>query len=73
MARTGKKIMYISTTDPDEIDDITRFLKVKNKGLRYNISFSHNSGLELTFYGPDDKIKLLEYELQQFLSSREEE
>ncbi len=73
MARTGKKVIYIDVDATWEIEEVSQFLKHRNKGLRYHIKYEHDSGLEITLFGPDDKIKMVEYALLQHLDSTKDQ
>ena len=73
MARKGKKNIVISDISPDEIDTISSYLKIKHKGLHYDIKYSHDAGLVLTLYGPSDLIKLVEHNIFELLSLQDEQ
>ncbi len=67
MARKGTKVVVIDVSDPSDIEQISEFIKRKNKGLRYDFSYAHDAGLQITLYGPDDTIQLVERELLLFV------
>ena len=73
MAKTGKKSFLF---DPKSINNIEKYIhfaqkKGKSSGLQIRISYTHDSGLNLSVSGPKDKINLFEHQMRAFIEELE--